>query len=364
MLVDLFKHVGNIKHCKVLYPSKVDPYCFIEFFDHQTAEKAIRKMNGHLAFEKHLRVNWALSGPGGQNSTDDFPVFVGDLPPEVDEDLLQRHFAKFGNVVFVRIMRDPTTGKSRSYGFVTYADKESAELSISKMNGYLMYGKPIKANWAIKKGKPHSFEEVTLQSSRHNSTIYIGNLAPSAVDKHIRKHCEQFGSVLALRRFPEKGYAFVKYESHETATKAICSMNGQSFCGQIIKCSWGKENFDLPARQQVSMASTYQPSVYSPTSAMSTMYTVPYYYNPIYSTNAMEGQSGSPLTVPMTPALLQSPYTYTPYAVPQSPTYIQTSQPYQVSSGHFMQMATGHSALFPTTMYQLPQQQKQQPQQP
>ena len=48
---------------------------------------------------QHLRVNWALSGPGGQNSTDDFPVFVGDLPPEVDEDLLQRHFAKFGNVV-------------------------------------------------------------------------------------------------------------------------------------------------------------------------------------------------------------------------------------------------------------------------
>ena len=54
-------------------------------------------------------------------------------------------------------------------------------------------------------------------------------------DKHVRKHCEQFGSVLALRRFPEKGYAFVKYESHDTATKAICSMNGQTFCGQIIK---------------------------------------------------------------------------------------------------------------------------------
>ena len=44
-------------------------------------------------------MNWALSGPGGQNSSDDFPVFVGDLPPEVDEDFLQRLFAQYGNVV-------------------------------------------------------------------------------------------------------------------------------------------------------------------------------------------------------------------------------------------------------------------------
>ena len=44
-------------------------------------------------------------------------------------------------------------------------------------------------------------------------------------------------------------------------------------------CRWTATHFLLPPYSfQVSMASTYQPSVYSPTSAMSTMYTVPYYY--------------------------------------------------------------------------------------
>ena len=36
------------------YPlqSKVDPYCFIEFYDHRTAEQAIKTMNKEYAFGK------------------------------------------------------------------------------------------------------------------------------------------------------------------------------------------------------------------------------------------------------------------------------------------------------------------------
>ena len=54
-------------------------------------------------------------------------------------------------------------------------------------------------------------------------------------EKSLRKHCEEYGSVLALRIFPEKGYAFIKYESHEIAARAIYSLNGQTFHGQVIK---------------------------------------------------------------------------------------------------------------------------------
>ena len=32
--------------------SKVDPYCFIEFYDHRTAEQAIKTMNKEYAFGK------------------------------------------------------------------------------------------------------------------------------------------------------------------------------------------------------------------------------------------------------------------------------------------------------------------------
>ena len=54
---------------------------------------------------------------------------------------------------------------------------QSAEVAISKMNGFSLLGKPIKANWAIKKGKSQTVEEIANQSSPHNSTVYIGNLS-------------------------------------------------------------------------------------------------------------------------------------------------------------------------------------------
>lgn len=74
----------------------------------------------------------------------------------------------------------------------------------------------------------------------HPAPLHSLSLSPSTFplttsEKSLRKHCEEHGSVLALRIFPEKGYAFIKYESHEIAARAIYSLNGQTFHGQVIK---------------------------------------------------------------------------------------------------------------------------------
>ena len=64
----------------------------------------------------------------------------------------------------------------------------------------------------------------------------------TASEKSLRKYCEDYGSVLALRIFPEKGYAFIKYESHEIAAQAIYSLNGQTYHGQVIKVRSANKN--------------------------------------------------------------------------------------------------------------------------
>ena len=65
----------------------------------------------------------------------------------------------------------------------------------------------------------------------------------TASEKSLRKYCEDYGSVLALRIFPEKGYAFIKYESHEIAARAIYSLNGQTYHGQVIKVKSADKNW-------------------------------------------------------------------------------------------------------------------------
>jgi RNA-binding protein Musashi len=49
-------------------------------------------------------------------------VFIGGLNWTTDEQMLHSYFEKFGPVVECTIMRDPATGKSRCFGFVTFSE--------------------------------------------------------------------------------------------------------------------------------------------------------------------------------------------------------------------------------------------------
>jgi len=57
-------------------------------------------------------------------------IFVGGLPQDTTEDELFRHFARFGEVVECEVMRDRINGRSRGFGFVTYASAASADAAV------------------------------------------------------------------------------------------------------------------------------------------------------------------------------------------------------------------------------------------
>jgi splicing factor 3B subunit 4 len=48
-------------------------------------------------------------------------------------------------------MRDPETGLSKHYGFVSYDNFESSDSAISSMQGQYLCGKPIEVSYAYKK---------------------------------------------------------------------------------------------------------------------------------------------------------------------------------------------------------------------
>jgi RNA recognition motif-containing protein len=53
-------------------------------------------------------------------------VFVGGLPWAVDDEGLRDAFASFGEVVEAVVVKDRETGRSRGFGFVTFADNSQA----------------------------------------------------------------------------------------------------------------------------------------------------------------------------------------------------------------------------------------------
>src|SRR3989344_5259050 len=75
-------------------------------------------------------------------------VYVGNLPFSVDDEKLRELFAPFGDIEEVQVIKDKFSGRSKGFGFVTFANKEDAEKAIAKMNDKETEGRNLKVNEA------------------------------------------------------------------------------------------------------------------------------------------------------------------------------------------------------------------------
>jgi RNA recognition motif-containing protein len=75
-------------------------------------------------------------------------LFVGNLSWDTQDDGLYEAFAAFGEVVDAKVIRDRDSGRSRGFGFVTFASEEAGDDAMSAMNGVELDGRPIRVNIA------------------------------------------------------------------------------------------------------------------------------------------------------------------------------------------------------------------------
>ena len=75
-------------------------------------------------------------------------IFVGNLPFAVDNGRLEQEFSRFGQVESAKVIMDRNSGRSRGYGFVEFAEKESADEAIEKMNEQEMDGRKLTVSQA------------------------------------------------------------------------------------------------------------------------------------------------------------------------------------------------------------------------
>lgn len=299
LIMALFGQMGPVKGCKIIremphYPNAgayppPDPYAFVEFANHDAALAALTAMNKRQCMNRELRVNWAANsgagpgqgGPGGAHgfqkpyapkvdTSSHHHIFVGDLSPEIETETLRNAFAPFGEISDCRVVRDPTTLKSKGYGFCSFIKKVDAQTAIEQMNGQFLGSRSIRTNWATRKppplgsnpyqkegggssngggsAKPLDYDTVFNQASDMNHTVYVGGLADSD-DNQIRRGFSTFGRIQEVRYFKDKGYAFVRYDNKESACNAIVALNMTELSGSTIKCSWGKEGGGNPQPQ-------------------------------------------------------------------------------------------------------------------
>ncbi|KAJ9111059.1 hypothetical protein QFC19_001257 [Naganishia cerealis] len=300
MLTEIFAVAGPVANAKIIpdrnYTHGGLNFGFVEYSDMRSAEQALNTLNGRKIFDTEIRVNWAYqnqgAGVGGlpgqprEDTQNHYHVFVGDLSPEVNDEALGKAFGAFGTLSEARVMWDMNSGKSRGYGFLAFREKADAEQAIATMNGEWLGSRAIRVNWANQKtqtggrggpggfgggvgggssmggappaaaplpsgggmpmtggysGGGNDYETVVAQTPAYNTTVYVGNLIPYSTQADLIPLFQGYGYIVEIRMQADRGFAFVKLDTHEHAAQAICNLQNYQVHGRPIKCSWGKD---------------------------------------------------------------------------------------------------------------------------
>jgi len=75
-------------------------------------------------------------------------LYVGNLPWSLDDAALKDLFAQYGEVVEAVIIKDRYSGRSKGFGFVTFATEEAAAAAEAEMAGKDLEGRKIVVNVA------------------------------------------------------------------------------------------------------------------------------------------------------------------------------------------------------------------------
>jgi len=85
-------------------------------------------------------------------------VFVGNISYECTEAQLRQTFAQVGTVTHIRMVTDHDSGRPKGYGFIEFADVQTADAAIRNMNGFELNGRALRVDSAT--GGDRSTEEV------------------------------------------------------------------------------------------------------------------------------------------------------------------------------------------------------------
>ncbi|KAH7441321.1 hypothetical protein KP509_03G033700 [Ceratopteris richardii] len=146
-----------------------------------------------------------------------FEVFVGGLDKDATEEDVRKTFEEVGEVVEVRLMRHPQTGKNKGYAFVRFATVDQAKRAATEFERTKIRGK-----------------ECGVVPSEDNDTLFVGNISKTWKKEQVLEKLKEYGvegveeiTLMADSANEElnRGYAFVELATHNDAVKAYMRLS-------------------------------------------------------------------------------------------------------------------------------------------
>lgn len=185
------------------------------------------------------------------------PLYVGDLDENIREEALYDLFSKFGQIYYIRLMRDPATGNSRGFAYVNFVIPREAENAMALAQGEKLGRKHIRI--MFKRQNIKSLDgNVFVKNVDKNATIkeLLNFIQMKFVDKQppLNPAPRILSAKLAVNNQGEcLGYGYVQFESKDQAEIAIQTLNGLKFKEQIIDVSHFKPRSERPSKKKSNL---------------------------------------------------------------------------------------------------------------
>ena len=120
--------------------------------------------------EQRYRLNWPAFG-SGEKVPEDYTIFVGNLAPDVTDNLLQETFgSRYHSVKEAKVIIDNITRRSKGYGFVRFGNEKEKARAIIVMNGMLCSSRPMLVEPVTKKTTVYQQPFATSENDPNNTT--------------------------------------------------------------------------------------------------------------------------------------------------------------------------------------------------
>lgn len=218
----------------------------------------------------------------------DHQIVITGLLPYLNEEQVQELLASFGNVEYLKIIRNKSNDESKGVAIAAFEDESLAEVAFKGLNGMDLGGQAISVGKASKGGIKQSPEMdntplssmVALANEEEkyygqvSSVIQILNaITPDdvaedydyrSIKQDVKSQCEHYGTVLDIKiprpapgtvgrttttstlQNPGVGKIFVKFDSIKGSREALQKLGGIRFNDRtVITAYYPEENFDL-----------------------------------------------------------------------------------------------------------------------
>ncbi|KAL5083676.1 hypothetical protein Trisim1_001001 [Trichoderma cf. simile WF8] len=204
---------------------------------------------------------------------------ITNIPSFLNEDQVIELLAAFGKPKSFVLVKDRSTEESRGIAFTEYLEPSTAnEPALNSLNGMDVGGKKLKvtkasigptqvANFDVGITAISGLASQTSNDIERSSVIQLLNMVTpeelldnddyEEICEDVQDECSKFGKVVELkvprpsggsRQSTGVGKIYVKFDSEESATKALTALAGRKFADRtVVSTYFPEENFEVGA---------------------------------------------------------------------------------------------------------------------